>query len=121
MVQEISTMRRAKIKSALSNQYVHMCKLEFEHSQYLFGKDITKNISKTKDMSKLKKHLTKDYSKSFCNSNSNQYKYLDNTCSNSSATTKASVFCARAGTHKTDHQDSNDKILKNVKSEENPY
>ena len=49
-----------------------MCGSEFEHSKYLFGEDITKNISKAKDMSKLKKHLTKDYSKSSYNSSSNQ-------------------------------------------------
>lgn len=30
VVPEISTTRRAKIKSALSNQYARMCKLEFE-------------------------------------------------------------------------------------------
>ena len=65
----VSTMRRAKIKPALSNQYAHICKVEFEPSKYLFGEGITKNISKAKDMSKLKKHLTKDYSKSSYNSN----------------------------------------------------
>ena len=49
-----------------------MCESEFEHSKYLFGEDITKSISKAKDMSKLKKHLIKDYSKSSYNSSSNQ-------------------------------------------------
>ena len=42
-------MRRAKIKPALSNQYAHVRELEFEHSKYLFGEDITKNISKAKE------------------------------------------------------------------------
>ena len=55
------------MKPPLSNQYAHMCELEFEHLKYLFGEDITKSISKEKDMSKLKKHPTKDYTKSFYN------------------------------------------------------
>ena len=49
-----------------------MCESEFEHSKYLFGEDITKNISEAKDMSKVKKHLTKDYSERSYNSNSDQ-------------------------------------------------
>ena len=42
VMQEISIMKRAKTCFS-------MCKLEFEHSKYLFGKDIMKNISKAKD------------------------------------------------------------------------
>ena len=32
VVQKISTVRRANLEPALSNQYAHMCELEFEHS-----------------------------------------------------------------------------------------
>ena len=92
VVQEISTMGRAKIKPALSNQYAHMCELKFEHSKYLYGVDITKNISKAKDMSKLKKHLTKDYSKSSYNSNSNHFKYSNYTYSNNGNNNKSKHF-----------------------------
>lgn len=70
-MQEIHTIRRVKIK-ALSYQYARMCESEFEHLKYLFGEDITKNISEAKDMSKVKKHLTKDYSERSYNSNSDQ-------------------------------------------------
>ena len=95
-MQEIYTMMKAKIKPAFSNQYAHTSKLEFEHSKYLFGGDITKNISKAKDMSKLKKHLTKDYSKSSYNSNSHQYKSLNYIYSNNSNSNKCKRYLSKS-------------------------
>ena len=92
LVQKISTTRRAKIKPTLSNQCAHMCELEFEHSKYLFGEDITKNISRVRNISKLKKLLTMDYSKSFHNLNSNKYKYLNYTYSSNSNNNKGKHF-----------------------------
>ena len=73
-----------------------MCELEFEHSKYLFGEDIMKNISKAKDMSKLMKHLAKDYSKSPYNSNWNQYKYSKYTYSNNINNSKSKHFLYKA-------------------------
>lgn len=69
-----------------------MCESEFEHSKYLFGEDITNNIIKVKDMTKVKKHLTKDYSKSSYISNSNQYKYSNYTYSKNSNNNKNKHF-----------------------------
>lgn len=101
VVQESVTMR-AKIKPALSIQHGYMCELEFK---YVFGEDITKDISKTKDMSKLKKHFTKDYLKSSYNPNSNQYKYSNDTYSNNGNNNKSKHFCTMGRAHKTDHRD----------------
>ena len=97
VVQEISTMRWAKTKTSLSNQYAHMCELEFEHLKYLFGEDITKSISKEKDMSKLKKHPTKDNTKSFYNWKSNHYKHWNYTYSNNSNNNKDKHFLYKGG------------------------
>ena len=80
-----------------------MCESEFEHSKYLFGEDITKNISKAKDMSKLKKHLTKDYSKSSPIIRVRISKNIRIThIATTAITTKSSIFNTRAGTHKMD-------------------
>ena len=58
-------------------------------------------------MTKVKKHLAKDYSKSFYISNSNQYKYSNYTYSKNSNNNKNKPFLYKGRTHKTDHRDSN--------------
>ena len=79
-MQEISDIRRARIKPFLNSQYAQMCELEFEHSKYLFGEDIAKNINKAKEMAKLKKNFTKEYYKT--NNSNASYNYSNSNYSN---------------------------------------
>ena len=54
-LQDISTMRRQKIKSFLNRTCSSLCDLEYTDTQQHFGEDINKSLNRVKDVGNLKK------------------------------------------------------------------
>ena len=54
-LQDISTMRRQKIKPFLNRTCASLCDLEYTDTQQLFGEDINKSLNRVKDVGNLKK------------------------------------------------------------------
>ena len=68
-LQDISTMRRQKIKPFLNRTCASLCDLEYTDTQQLFGEDINKSLNRAKDIGSLKKYSPKpaDAQKVACN------------------------------------------------------
>ena len=56
-LQDISTMRRQKIKPFLDRTCASLCDLEYTDTQQLFGEDINKSLNRAKDIGNLKKKM----------------------------------------------------------------
>ena len=67
-LQDISTMRRQRIKSFLNRTCASLCDLEYTDTQQLFWEDINKSLNRAKDVGNLKKQMFPETSRSTKNS-----------------------------------------------------
>ena len=56
---KLSVLRRTNIRSAQSEEYRGLCKLEFPGSDYLFAQDLAKCIAQAREMNNISKNVFK--------------------------------------------------------------
>ena len=67
---ELSSIRRNKIKPTLARDCTHLCDMEYDDTELLFGQDIAKSIAKAKELGKVTNSLSQSGKKY-----SSPYKY----------------------------------------------
>ena len=71
--QDISSMRRQKLKSAFNARYASLCELDYTDctNKFLFGDDLSKSLNKARDITNLKRSIQPD--KKYQSSNNSYY------------------------------------------------
>ena len=103
---KLSTLRKENIRPLLSNDYKSLCKLDFTGADLLFGEDLSKSMTRVKEMSTVTKAVFKKPQHSFQSKSTSKSKnYQQQHYDKQKKDKKADSFYGKSKNSKNVHQE----------------